>query len=228
MNDRIVVITGATGGLGQTVTRRWLEAGAKVVAVGSRPESLDALGGHERLATMAADLARAEGALDVVRFARGAFGAPDTLLHLAGGFAMGPTEDEGAVAIWQRMMRVNVETALHAYRAVIPAMRERGGGSIVGISSRAARSPGAQIGAYAASKAALEALSRSLAEELRPDQIRVNLIATSTIDTPANRAAMGGSSKWVTPDQLADAALFLASDAASAITGTVMDVFGDA
>jgi NAD(P)-dependent dehydrogenase (short-subunit alcohol dehydrogenase family) len=230
MQDRIVIVTGASGGIGRTVTERWLAAGARVVAVASSNRSLDGLGAHERLATGAFDLTSEPGARDVVRFAHATFGVPDTLIHLVGGFDMGPIGDEGMPSIWDRMMRLNADSAFHAFRAVLPAFRERGGGSIVGLSSRSAVTAPAQMAAYAASKAALTALVKSMAAELRDEEIRVNLIATSTVDTPANRAAMGdkAAGKWVTPDQIADATLFLASDAASAISGTVLDVFGKA
>lgn len=230
MQDRIVIVTGASGGIGKTVTERWLAAGARVVAIASSPSSLEALGSHERLATAAFDVTSEPGAQDVVKFARGAFGAPDTLIHLVGGFDMGPIEDEKAPEVWDRMMRLNADSAFHCYRAMIPSLRERDGGWIVGLSSRTATNPPAQLAAYAASKAALTALTKSLALELRDANIHVNLIATSTVDTPANRAAMGekAAEKWVTADQIADATLFLASEAATAVNGAVLDVFGKA
>lgn len=230
MQDRIVIVTGASGGIGKTVTERWLAAGARVVAIASSAHSLEALGSHERLATAAFDVTSESGAQDAVRFARSAFGVPDTLLHLVGGFDMAPIEDGKAPEIWDRMMRLNADSAFHCFRAVIPSLRERGGGWIVGLSSRTAAAPGAQVGAYAASKAALTALTKSLALELRDENVHVNLIATSTVDTPANRAAMGekAAARWVTPDQIADATLFLASEAAAAVNGAVLDVFGKA
>lgn len=230
MQDRIVIVTGASGGIGKTVTERWLAAGARVVAIASSERSLDALGAHERLATAAFDVTSEPGAQDMVRFARSAFGVPDTLIHLVGGFDMGPIEDEKAPAIWDKMMRLNADSAFHCYRALVPALRERGGGWIVGLSSRNAATPPAQLAAYAASKAALTALTKSLAQELRDEDIHVNLIATSTVDTPANRAAMGekAAAKWVTADQIADATLFLASESAAAVHGAVLDVFGKA
>lgn len=228
--DRIVIVTGASGGIGKTVTERWLDAGARVVAIASSAASLESLGAHERLATAAFDVTTEAGAADVVRFARGAFGVPDTLIHLVGGFDMGPIADERAPEIWEKMMRLNATSAFHTFRAVIPSFRERGGGWIVGLSSRTAATPPAQLAAYAASKAALTALTKSLALELRDENIHVNLIATSTVDTPANRAAMGekAAAKWVTADQIADATQFLGSDAASAVNGAVLDVFGKA
>ena len=223
-------MTGASGGLGPTVTRRWLEAGARVVAVGSSAASVEKLGAHERLATAAFDLTTQAGAEDMVQFARSAFGAPDTLLHLAGGFDMSPTTGDDAPAIWEHMMRLNAGSAFYAFRAMVPSLRERGGGWLLGMSSRAAQVPGAKVAAYAASKAALNALVKSMADELRGEGIHVNAIATSTIDTPANRAAMGETfaSKWVTADQIADATLYLCSPQASAVNGAIFDVFGRA
>lgn len=228
--DRIIVVTGAAGGVGRTVTQRWLEAGARVVAIDARQEALDALGAHERLATATADLTTAEGAEAMVRFVRGAFGAPDTLLHLVGGFGMARADAEDAPATWERMMAINAHAPFHTFRAMVPALRERGGGWIVGISSRSATVPSPQMSAYAASKAALNALAAAMALELRDEGIHVNLILASTIDTPANRKSMGDAAaeKWVRPEDIADATMYLCSPQAAAVYGATLEVYGRA
>lgn len=228
VRGRVVVITGAGGGVGRTVTRRWLEAGASVLAVGSSARSLDALGEHANLERFAADLTQEAGARGAVEAAREAFGAPDTLLHLVGGFTMGPIDADAGARDWDRMLAVNATSAFHAFRAMVPALRERGGGWLVGLGSRAADAPAAQMAAYAASKAALAALVKSTALELRPENIHVNLILASTIDTAANREAMGEkpAATWVTPEDVADATFFLCSERAKSVHGATLELYG--
>lgn len=227
-SDRIVIVTGATGAVGSRVVERWLEAGARVVGVGSSAGSLSALGSHERLAMVALDLTKADGAEEMVRFAEEKFGIPDTLIHTVGGFTMGPIDGADAVAGWEKMMALNAGSSFYCYRAVVPSFRERGGGWIVGIGSRAALQPATQMAAYSASKAALVALTQALAAELRPERIHVNLMLASTIDTPANREAMGekNAEKWITADDVADATFYLCSDQARSVHGATLEVYG--
>jgi NAD(P)-dependent dehydrogenase (short-subunit alcohol dehydrogenase family) len=170
------------------------------------------------------------GAEAMVKFARGVFGPPDTLVHTVGGFAMGPISGEEAPGQWDLLMALNATSSFHCYRAMLPAMRERGQGWIVGLSSRVAVHPAAKLAAYAASKAALIALTQSMADEVRHENIHINVILASTIDTPANRDAMGESaaSKWVTPDDIADATMYLCSDQAKSVNGATLEVYGKA
>jgi NAD(P)-dependent dehydrogenase (short-subunit alcohol dehydrogenase family) len=230
MTDRIVIITGAGGAVGRVLAQRWLAAGARVVAVDRTLTTLDDLGSNERLAKIQADFLSPESADEVVAETRRTVGIPDTLIHTVGGFAMGPTDAPAAGAQWDLMFALNATSAFHAYRAMIPALKERGGGWLAGIASRAAVQPAAKMAAYAASKAALIALTQSLAEEFRNDNIHVNVLLASTIDTPANRAAMGESHapKWVTPDDIADATLFLCSNQARSVNGATLEVYGKA
>jgi NAD(P)-dependent dehydrogenase (short-subunit alcohol dehydrogenase family) len=160
-----------------------------------------------------------------------AFGRPaDTLLHLVGGFAMGPLDSGDAVATWDRMIAMNLTSAFQCYRAILPALRGQGGGWIVGLGSRAAREAGANLAAYAASKAGLAALTQSLSAEVRGADIHVNLILASTIDTPANRRAMGEehAEDWVTPDDIAEATLYLCSARARAVHGATLELYSKA
>ncbi len=224
LTGRVAIITGGAGGVGRTVTMRWLQAGASVLVASHAAPALTEIqaawasaaagqsGAAERLATVAADVATAEGAAHMVATAQQAFGkSADTLMHLVGGFAMGPLDAPDAPATWEKMMTLNLTSAFHCYRAVLPALRARGGGWIVGLGSRAAVQPPARMAAYAASKAGLTALTQSLAAEVRGENIHVNLILASTIDTPANRKSIGdgGAEGWVRPDDIADATLYL-------------------
>ena len=235
---RIVIITGGAGAVGSTVSNRWLDAGASVLVVDHRQATIDAWltkstqeKWGDRVATMATDVATEAGATAMVNQAQNAFGKPaDTLVHLVGGFAAAAVEDENAERTWDSMMTVNVTAAFQCYRAMLPALRARQGGWIVGLSSRAAQNPGPRLSAYAASKAALGALTSSLSAEVRSAGIHVNLIIASTIDTQANRESMGEAkaATWVTPDDIADATMYLCSDRARSVHGATLEVFANA
>jgi NAD(P)-dependent dehydrogenase (short-subunit alcohol dehydrogenase family) len=235
---RVVIITGGAGGVGSTVSTRWLDAGASVLIVDHRQATIDAWLAQfprdkwsDRVATLSTDVTTEGGAQGMVNQARTSFGKPpDTLIHLVGGFAMASVEDDDAPSAWNKMMAANLTSAFHCYRAMLPALRERNGGWIVGLSSRVANNPGPRISAYAASKAALAALTSSLSAEVRGAGIHVNLIIASTIDTPANRKAMGEdkAASWVSPDDIADATMYLCSENARSVHGATLEVFANA
>jgi NAD(P)-dependent dehydrogenase (short-subunit alcohol dehydrogenase family) len=230
MEKRIVVVTGAFGVLGRAVVRRALDLGAFVAqvdrseAAGSAPE-------------MARDLARTLvlGGVDLAdpeatraAFARiGAhFGGIDALLNVAGGFVW-QTVAGGDLAAWDRMYALNLRTAVSACMAALPFLEKSGSGAIVNVGALGAVKAGVGMGAYAASKAGIGKLTESLAEEFK-GKVTVNAVLPSIIDTPANRAAMPEAdfSKWVRPDDLAEALLFLASVKSRAITGALLPVAG--
>ncbi len=236
MTGRVVIVTGGAGAVGSTISRRWLDAGASVFVVDHRQSTIDRWLGESspndwgsRVATYATDVAAEEGAARIVREASRIFGQdPDTLIHLVGGFAMSAVDDENAPGTWDRMMSINLTSAFHCYRAMLPSLRNRGGGWIVSLTSKAAADPGARISAYAAAKSGLAALTSSLSAEVKNAGIHVNLIVTSTVDTAPNREAMGAenAAKWVKPDDIADATLYLCSDRAKNVFGATLEVFG--
>jgi len=235
MAGRVVIITGGAGAVGMTVSQRWLDAGASVLIVDHRQETVDRalaqFDSGERVMAVAADVTTEAGAQSMVERAASTFGKPpDTLIHLVGGFAMSKVEGEDSIATWTRMMAINATSALQCYRAILPSLRSRGGGWIVGLSSRAANNPTSGVSAYAASKAALAALTASLSAEVRSAGIHVNLIVASTIDTAANRESMGDAKAgdWVTPDDIADATMYLCSEKARSVYGASLEVFANA
>ena len=134
---------------------------------------------------------------------------------------------DGDPKTWQRMYALNVMTALNASRAAIPHLVSSGTGCIVNIGAMGALQAGSGMGAYAASKAGVHRLTEALATELK-GKITVNAVLPSIIDTAANRASMPKAdfTKWVTPKELANVILFLASDSASAVTGALLPVNG--
>ena len=225
MNGKVIVITGALGALGRVVVDEALARGAMIASVDHAPTQVPAtadlfeLGGVDLT-----DAAQAKKAIDA---AASHFGKIDALINIAGGFAF-ETVADGNPRTWQRMYALNVMTALNASRAAIPHLVvSSGAGRIVNVGAMGALQAGSGMGAYAASKAGVHRLTEALATELK-GKITVNAVLPSIIDTAANRASMPKAdfTKWVTPKELADVILFLASDAASAVTGALLPVNG--
>ena len=223
---RIVVVTGANGGLGRFVTEAFLAAGDTVVGVSRSVAGADFA--HTDFVALAADLTDPAGANGAVAEVVDRFGRIDVLVHVMGGFAGGQPVQGTDDATWRRMMDLNLNSAFYTFRAVVPHMRRASQGRIVAIGGRAALEPGANIAAYSASKAAMVALGRSLAAENNNHVITVNMLLPGTMDTPANRAAdpRADFSKWVAPAKVAQLALWLASEEASEVTGAAIPVYG--
>ena len=141
---------------------------------------------------------------------------------------MGASVHETADKDWDFMFNVNARTVLNMSRAVVPVMLKGGGGKIVNIGAFAAQKGAAQMGAYIASKSAVIRLTETMAAELREQNINVNCVLPTIIDTPENRAAMpkADAKRWVAPQDLAQVIVFLASDAARAIHGAALPVTG--
>lgn len=228
MTGRNVVVTGGTGALGEVVVARLLRAGAICHVPSRRTTSASARKGERLHVASGVDLTD-ETAVDRYYDAVPGLWAS---VHLAGGFAMGPVA-EATRADVLRMMEANALTALLCSRAAVRAMRRTGdGGRIVNVSARPGLDPrkGARMAAYAASKAAVAAITLALAEELKDERILVNAIAPSTLDTAANRAAMPGAdaSKWLAPEAAAEAVLQLVSPANREVSGAVLPLYARA
>jgi NAD(P)-dependent dehydrogenase (short-subunit alcohol dehydrogenase family) len=154
------------------------------------------------------------------------YGRIDVLCNLAGGFRMGEAVHETADQNWDFLFDINGRTLLHAVRAVVPRMIESGGGKIVNVGAFSAQKGLARMGAYCAAKGAVIRLTEAMAAELREKKINVNCVLPIIIDTPENRAAMPDAdpSRWVAPEDLANAIAFLTSDGARAIHGAALPV----
>ena len=226
LDGKVALITGANGGLGTYVTRAFLAAGASVAGVSRSIQQSDFA--DPRFAAIPAELSSRAAARAVVDAVTGRFQRVDILVHLVGGFAGGAPVADTDDATLERMLDLNLWSAFHILRAVIPGMRAAGSGRIVAIGSRAAAEPQPLIAAYSASKAALVSLVRSAALENKDLGITANVILPGTMDTPANRAAdpHADFAKWVDPQQVANLALWLASGAAFQVTGAVIPVYG--
>src|SRR5713226_1076772 len=226
MKDKVVLVTGANGGLGSYVTQAFLDTGATVVGVSRKIQQSDF--NSPAFTALAAEISTAAGAKIMVESVVARFGRLDVVAHTVGGFAGGPSIAETDDATFQRMFDVNLNSTFFLLRAVLPAMRKTGNGRIIAIGSRAALEPGAGVGAYSASKAAMVSLIRTVALENKDVGITANVILPGTMDTPANRKAMPNAdvSKWVQPANVAHLITWLAGDAGKDITGAAIPVYG--
>jgi NAD(P)-dependent dehydrogenase (short-subunit alcohol dehydrogenase family) len=226
MQGRVVLVTGANGGLGTTVTQAFLEAGATVVGT-SRKIQRSEFRSSDFIA-IAAELSKRESAKSLVDQVVGRLGKLDVLVHTVGGFAGGQSVAETDDETFQRMMDMNLNSTFQILRASIPVLRKTGAGRIVAIGSRAALEPGANVGAYGASKAAMVSLIRTVAAENKDAGMTANAILPGTMDTPSNRVAMPKAdfSKWVRTETVAGLVVWLARDAGKDVNGAVIPVYG--
>jgi NAD(P)-dependent dehydrogenase (short-subunit alcohol dehydrogenase family) len=226
---RTAIVTGGTGALGSRVVRAFLAAGDRVVVPWIIDREREALEKTEtaalasgQLSLVRADVAQESGAASVVSEA----GEPSVLINGVGGFVGGTPVHLTDLEAWERMWTMNVRSAVTMSRAALPSMLARGRGVIVNVASRAAIDRPAGLAAYSASKTAVIVLTETLQREVAGNGVRVNAIVPTTIDTPANRAAMPKAdfSQWTPPDRIAGVLLWLASDAAATVRGGLIPV----
>ncbi|MET0795156.1 MAG: SDR family NAD(P)-dependent oxidoreductase [Polyangiaceae bacterium] len=227
MANAEIVVTGASGALGSGVVQALAKSGRRVIAV-----DRDEQRAHKMFAGIAGcrvlsfDISSAES------WSAALGDAPIAGAVLVAGTWKGGKRlfEAGADASWSTVMSANLETARISLQALLPRMVLAKSGSIVALGSRTALRPweGAKSAAYAASKAAVVALVQACAAEVLQDGVRVNAVLPSTIDTPANRAAMPqhDPAQWVSIESLAGVIEFLLSDAARDISGAAIPVFG--
>ena len=211
MNNKHVVVTGGRGALGKGVVAVLEARGAKVIVAPDPPDL---------------DLTNEDAATKFYA------GLPPlwASIHLVGGFGMSKLV-ETSLADFEKQWRLNTVTCFLACREAVRAIRKTGdGGRIVNVGARPVIAPVGGMASYVASKAGVVSLTQSLAIELAPDKILVNAVLPSTIDTPANRAAMPGAdhASWPKPEEIAEAVAFLASPENTLTSGTLLPVFGRA
>jgi NAD(P)-dependent dehydrogenase (short-subunit alcohol dehydrogenase family) len=232
-SDRVVLITGATGDFGPYVARAFAQSGARLALTARKLDQAQALAadlglGDERALPAVVDVTQAESVAAWVAAVLARWGRVDVLVNVAGGYKPGTPVADMQETDLDFMFNLNARSAFLTCRAVIPPMLAQGGGKIINIGAKAGQLAGRKSTAYAVSKAAVLRLTEALSAEVRESNINVNAVIPSTINTPANRAGQpnADTSKWVAPEDLAAVVLFLASDAARAIHGAEVPVFG--
>lgn len=228
--NKVVMITGAAGCLGQSVAAAFAAAGASLVLVDLNATAL-ADSYHQEKAPhicLAADLTNADSVRAVAAEASQRFGRIDALCNIAGGFRMGECVHETSAQTWSLMMNLNAITMLNTIQAVTPLMIAAGSGKVVSVGAGAGQKGQARMGAYSAAKSVVIRLTESMAAELREKNINVNCVLPSIIDTPQNRADMPEADPgcWVAPADLAKVILFLCSESARSIHGAALPVVG--
>jgi NAD(P)-dependent dehydrogenase (short-subunit alcohol dehydrogenase family) len=223
----LVVVTGAAGALGHAVVAEFRGAGQEVVALDRAGERLERLGEEPGVHAVAADLADRHSVgkawLDIDEI-----GVPSALVTLAGGFRPSSLADL-TEELWDEMWRSNVASVLWSAQQAAPRLATAGGGAIVTVGSKTAVSGAAPV-AHATSKAAVVRITELLADELRPQGIRVNCVLPSVIDTPANREWMSPelAARAVAPAAIARVIAFLAGPDSAPTSGARVPVYGDA
>ena len=230
-SDKVVVITGAAGGLGQSIAAHFRAAGAKLALIDYSAELLQKAfpsSDSEREILVDCDLTSRDSTAAAFAKIVGRFGRIDVLANIAGGFMMGEAVHETTDATWNFLFNLNTRSIVNTAAAAVPVMLQQGAGKIINVSSASSVKGSAHQGTYIASKSAVSRLTETMAEELRAKNINVNCIMPSIIDTAANRNSMPGAdyAKWVKPADLANVVGFLASDASNAVHGAGIPVVG--
>jgi NAD(P)-dependent dehydrogenase (short-subunit alcohol dehydrogenase family) len=239
LEGRTALVTGASRGIGAATARALDRAGARVALVARTAEGLLEVSGDldKDPVVVVADLGKADAPAIVAQHALDSLGHVDVLINNAAVAARLPTVDTDAAMI-DELLAVNVRAPLLLVAALAPSMIERRGGSIVNLSSISGLVGTPRRAAYAASKGAIDAATRSLAIELGPYGIRVNSVAPGVVDTalwaknktiPGVVEAIESQTplrRWGTPEDIADVIVFLASDAARFITGETISADG--
>lgn len=233
LENRVVIITGATGGLGNVAARKFSEQGAHLVLVGTDMDKLNALAQtlnlpDERILLHTADVGEAEQVFSLAERVQQTFGRADILLHLVGGWSGGKSVVEADSREVEKMIRQHLWTTYHLAQAFVPLMGIHRWGRILAVSSPLASRPAANMSPYIIGKAAQEALLLTLAQEVKGNGVTVNLALVKTIDIKHERDAQPNAKNaaWTTPEEIAATFLHLCSEEAGMTTGARIPLYG--
>lgn len=235
VQDRVILINGATGGLGPAVVRAFANDGSILALTARNQHELEQTAtmldlAPDRTLLIPTDLTDPDAVEQMVQRVYTHTGRIDVVAHLTGGFSGGVPVAEIDPRVWYAMLNLNLSAAFLVARFVLPLMLKQAYGQLVFVSSRSPRQPTANLAEYSVSKGGLDILVQVLAQETRQHGINVNAVAPSVIDTEPNRRFNPDAdySRWVTPESIAGVIHFLASAAARDIHGAIIPIYGRA
>lgn len=229
LSDKVVIVTGGSGNVGGATVRAFAGAGARVVVPDRKEKRVEAL-----FPDLAADerhfligetaVSDPDYMASLVEAVMEKYGRLDILVNTVGGYRAGSLPHETPLPTWEAMLNLNARVAFVTCSAVVESMVVGGYGRIVNVGGRSALKAGSKDIAYSASKSALARVTESFAAAYKSKGITANAVLPGTIDTPQNQAAMPNANfgKWVKPEAIAQVILFLASEAAGVINGTLI------
>lgn len=233
LENRVVIVSGATGGLGRVVVARFAAQGARLALIGRSAEHLEQVIRDTNLAegswmTHTGDLGEpgaAQAAVDAV-IAR--WGRAEVLVHLVGGWTGGKQVEEVAVDELSGMLQQHLWTTFYMAQALVPHLRANGWGRLMAVSSPYAAAPRAKGAAYAIAKIAQETLLLTLAQELKGSGVTANVLLVNAIDVEheRDRDPKPRNASWATPEEIAEAMLYLCSDEAKMVNGARIPLYG--
>ena len=235
LENRVAIVTGATGGLGRVAVKALLESGAQIVVSYRDEDKLAELlrfvgGFRDKVMAVRSDVTEEKSANNLVQKAVEKHGRVDILFNIVGAYAGGTDVVNTEEDTWNMMMNVNLKSAFLCSKAALPYMIKQNYGRIANVSSWMAFEKNRRVksAAYAVSKAGVVVLTETLALEVKNYDINVNCVVPSTIDTPSNRRNMpkADPSKWVDPKDIAEVMLFLVSDKSKVVSGASVPVYG--
>jgi len=233
LKDKIVIVTGAAGNLGQAVARAFLAAHSRLVLVDHRPDRLPELfpelvDSPDHMLATGVDVMNVDAVQAMVEATVKRFERMDILANTVGGYLAGTQVHETPMAKWDESLDLNARTAFILSKAVVPVMLEQKSGRIIHVAARTGLEGSSRQLVHSVAKSAVIRLTETLSAELKRSGINVNCVLPDTIDTPQNRESMPKAKvdRWVKPEAIADVITFLASDAARAVTGAAIPVYG--
>ncbi len=233
MQKKVVLITGATGGLGRALVRTMASEGYRMALTAPHEQALSELVRkyslpEERVLTRAVDLTEGDEVDTLIEAIAARWEGVDILLNTVGGWSGGARLGDVTEEDWQRVIQLNLHSAFLINHAVIPHMVDQGWGRIVNVASKAAQDPRPRQAAYNVAKAGVVSLTASIAADYRQRGIVANAILPSIIDTPHTRENMpeADHSRWVTPTEIARLMLFLCRQETGSINGASIPIYG--
>lgn len=233
--DRVIIVTGGTGALGQSVVRLLLERGAQVVVTYTKSGELDVLNAkvspeqRDRLTPFKVDVTNPKAVNECIDHVMNHLHRIDGLANLVGGYAEAKIIDTDW-ELWNSQLALNLHSAFIMSKAVLPTMMKANYGRIVSVGSRGAIQASPKAAAYNVAKVGVMWLMETISNEVKQHNITANAVLPSIIDTPANRQAFPDIeyTKWVRPEEVAELICYLLSDVASGTSGAKIPIYGKA